>query len=569
MKIKNKKKYLIDWRFYFLVFAIIFLFLCLLVRSFFVQVISSDHLSREQDLRSLRSVAAKSERGFIFDRNGEVLAASSSLRTIWIDPMQVELQQDADSFILWQSLADILSINKDQLLAKIKSKQEQGKRFIYLKRQVSTGIANAIKDLGLAGIHVQKESKRFYPEGEVLSTVIGFTGLDNVGIEGLEKLYNNTLSSYASLHKVRKSRDGLVVKYIDHPVQVKAVDDVYLSIDQRLQNIAYLELKKSAAKFRAKSSSVVIINPNTGEVLALANTPSYNPNKALPKNHYNMLNHAVTDAFESGSVIKPLVAAIALENKYIKKDIKISTYPGYLKDDKGNIIAKDPRHYGSLSISDILRKSSNVGISKVATKVPPSVMYNWFVKFGLGSKTSLQLSGESTGLMNYKQISRNKRSYAAFSFGYGFSATLMQLMNIYCVIANDGYQVPFTLTKLTKKPVYNKLISSDTAKYIRESLVDVVERGTARRARIKGYVVAGKTGTARKATAGGYGDQYVNVFIGMAPADNPKLVVGVLINEPQGDLYHSGEVAAPVFSSILSASLSILNIESNSVISSD
>ncbi|WP_298771190.1 penicillin-binding protein 2 [uncultured Shewanella sp.] len=552
-----QKPQLIHWRLYVVVAFVSLLFISLVGRAAYIQIIEPDKLRYESDMRTLRTTSREVQRGLITDRNGEMLAVSVPVRAVWVDPKRVYDRDGFKEMRRWQALADVLHEPLSKILSRVQSHPK--KRFAYLKRQVTPAVADYIKQLNLPGVYLKSESRRYYPAGEIDSQLIGITNIDGIGIEGIEKTYDTWLTGTPSKQKVRKSRDGNVVERLDMVQEGENSNDLVLSIDQRLQQLAYRELKKATEINRATSGSIVVIDIRTGEVLAMANTPSYNPNSSDKLQAFRMRNRALTDTFEPGSVIKPFVMAAALEAGTIKENQLIDTSPGWMR--LGGRRVRDGRNYGDISLTDILVHSSNVGISKVALSMPIEQLLGTYAALGLGTYSGIDLIGESTGVVrDSHRWSDFER--ATLSFGYGLTITALQLARMYATLGSEGVLYPTSIVKLKKKPEGTQVLSADVAKKVMHMLQGVTKaEGTAVRAHIEGYPVAGKTGTSRKAVAGGYGDDYVASFAGVAPVNNPRLAIAVMINEPKGDHYYGGDIAGPPFAKVMSGSLQMLNVE--------
>ncbi|MEI6860166.1 MAG: penicillin-binding transpeptidase domain-containing protein [Shewanella sp.] len=557
-KIKQKPQ-LIHWRLYVVIGFVYLLFTSLIGRAAFIQIIEPGKLRYESDMRSLRMTSREVQRGLITDRNGEMLAVSVPVKAVYADPKVVYDKNGFADMRLWEALADVLHEPKNKIVSRVQSNPKR--RFIYLKRQVTPVVANYIKKLKLPGIYLKTESRRYYPTSEISAQIIGITNIDDVGIEGIENTYNDWLTGTPSKQKVRKSRDGDVVERLDMVQEGESPNDLVLSIDQRIQQLAYREIKRITKIHRATSASIVVIDVNTGEVLAMANTPSYNPNSRDDLQSYRMRNRALTDAYEPGSTIKPFVVAAALEAGIIDKDQIFRTSPGHIRI--GGKIVRDGRNYGDLSLTEVLVHSSNVGMSKIALSMPVQELLGYFQTMGLGNYSGINLGGESTGLLHdRRRWSEFER--ATLSFGYALTVTPLQIARMYAMLGSKGVLYPSSILKLKQKPEGVQVISPEVAQHVMEMLIGVTEPGgTARKAHIQGYPVAGKTGTARKAVAGGYGEDYVSLFAGVAPVHNPRLAIAVVVNEPKGDTFYGGDVAGPVFAKVMSGALQMLNVEPN------
>mgnify|MGYP000078033242 CR=1 FL=1 len=547
----------VAWRFYVVVALIVLVYAGLLARSAYIQIVEPDMLKKQGDMRSLRTTAHTVQRGSIVDRNGRELAISVPVETVWADPKIVMENNALDMKKHWQALADVLGRDVNKLTARIIKNPR--KRFVYVERKVSPAMASYIKELKIPGVHLRKESKRYYPSGEISAHVVGFTNLDDKGIEGVERVYDQLLTGVDGNKKYRKDAKGRKIEILSEKSSTQP-KDIVLSIDQRIQAIAYKELKGAVKAFKATSGSVVVTNVNTGEILALVNSPSYNPNNRRNTAIHRFRNRAITDFYEPGSTLKPLTALTALEFGSAEANSVIDTSPGWMR--LGGRRVSDPINRGKLSITDILVHSSNMGTTKLALSVPKEYLLDKFFEAGFGEETGIGLVGESSGIMHDRQR-WSKFELATLSWGHGVAATPLQLAKFYSILANGGVKKPLTIIKkgtIDTLPVDDvRVFSQQSSQEIVAMLENVVNDHTPN-AKVDGYRVGGKTGTAIKAFAGSYGNDYVGLFAGMAPISNPEIVVVVVINEPGGDLYHGGEVASPVFSRVMKGALRVLNI---------
>lgn len=551
----KKKPSLITWRLYVVVSLIIMVFVGIAARAAYLQVIDSEKLRYQGDLRSKRTIVSQSHRGNIVDRHGTALAVSVPVEVVWAEPNVIHKKNGLADKRRWEALADVLDRPVEKLLGAV---ADPKKRFVYLKRQVSPAQADYIKQLRIPGIYLKPSSRRYYPTGEVTSHVVGFTNIDDKGQNGIEKTYDDWLTGAPIKRKVRRARDGMVVERLNTVEEGENANDVVSSIDQRIQAIAYRELKTATEKYRATSGSLIVLDVKTGEVLAMANTPSYNPNNRRSMLPYRLRNRAITDTFEPGSTIKPLAAMMALDYGKFTLDSVIDTKPGWYR--LGANTVRDSRNLGEIDVPTIIAKSSNVGVSKMALSVPKEQLLTSYYNLGFGSRTHITLPGESPGVLSERRR-WSDFEIATLSYGYGLAVTPLQLAKAYSVIANEGRANPISILKLEQPPQGEQVIEPKIARAMLQMMEGVTkEGGTAVKARIGGYRVAGKTGTARKATAGGYGDDYVVSFAGIAPIDNPRLVTIVIINEPKGDKYYGGDVAAPVFAKVTTGALQLLNV---------
>lgn len=541
------------WRFY-VVLALITLVYCgLLARTAYIQIFEPDMLQKQGDMRSLRTLANTVQRGSILDRNGRQLAISVPVETVWADP---KIVMENNALLMtkhWQALADVLGQDITKLTGRIEANAK--KRFIYIERKVSPVMANYVKQLKIPGIHLRKESKRFYPAGEISSHVVGFTNVDDKGIEGIERVYDQLLTGVAGAKQFRKDAKGRKIEILSVEESQKP-QDLTLSLDQRIQALAYRELKGAVEAFKAVSGSVIVANVHSGEILALVNSPSYNPNNLANTATHRLRNRAVTDVFEPGSTMKPLTVLAALEFGSAEANTVIDTSPGWMR--LGGSRVQDPRNRGKLNLAEILMHSSNMGTAKLAMSVPKQFLLDKFFDMGFADQTGTGLMGESAGMLSDR--SRwSSFELATLSFGYGLAITPVQLTRFYATLANGGIMRPLSILKTSEHEPGERVLSQRATSAVLNMLETVVNEKIPK-AKIKGYRIAGKSGTTRKAIAGGYGNDYTAQFAGIAPLSNPELVVVVMINEPGGDLYHGGEAAAPVFSRVMKGALQLLNI---------
>jgi cell division protein FtsI (penicillin-binding protein 3) len=525
-------------------------FASLIWRSVDRQVFETAFLQEQGEMRYLRNMQVSAGRGMITDRNGEPLAISTPVKTVTANPRR--LSPDTETV---GALSAALDLNPDRLQNLLAS----DKGFVYLKRRINPDMAGQVEKMGLAGIGLHTEFRRFYPSGEVMAHIVGFTNIDDQGQEGLELAYDEWLSGTPGAKQVIKDGRGRVVEDVENISSPQPGNDLVLSIDRRLQFLAYRELKAAVTKHRAHSGSAVILDAKTGEILAMVNRPSYNPNGRRSNQQGRLRNRAVTDVFEPGSTVKPFTVAAAMEQGRFKPNTPIDVNPGQMR--VGRHLVRDHRNYGMIDVATVLSKSSNVGASKIALSMEPEILWSFYSGVGFGMPTDSQYPGESSGrLPHFSDWSSFEQ--ATLSFGYGLSVTPLQLARSYAALANDGVLMPTSLLKLEQLPQGQRIMRQSTARAVVKMLESVVGvEGTAPLAAIPGYRVAGKTGTAKKSVAGGYAeDKYLSIFVGMAPASDPRLVMAVLINEPGGEDFYGGKVAAPVFSKVIGDALRILNI---------
>lgn len=524
----------------------------LVARAVHLQVFNKDFLNHQADSRHLRNEKISAHRGSITDRHGEPLAISTPVDSVWANPK--ELAAAVDSV---PELARALDVDADQLMRRIT--RSMGKEFVYLRRHLSPQKAEQVMALKLPGVNVLREYRRYYPAGEVAGHVVGFTSIDDEGQEGLELAFNHWLAGDSGSKRVLKDRLGRAVENVASIKPPQHGKDLRTSIDLRLQYLAYRTLKSAIRKHSAESGSIVILDIKTGEVLAMVNQPSYNPNDRSQYSAERYRNRAITDIFEPGSSIKPLIIAAALESGRYRASSMVDTSPGYIVVGPKRI--EDSKNLGRVSLSTVLSRSSNVGITKVAMSLEADHLWQTMTRFGLGALTSSGFPGESAGLLthynDWRQISQ-----ATLGYGYGVSVTPLQLAQAYAALGNDGQVRPVSLVALEQPNESERIIGSETAEAIRSMMEDVVRPGgTGAEAGVPGYRIAGKTGTSWKFSPGGYSeDKYFSIFAGLAPASDPRLASVVIIDEPTGELYYGGDVAAPVFGDVMTESLRLLAV---------
>lgn len=550
---KKLQPHLGSGRFYFALAVLGLVFSSLVARAAYIQVIEPERLIVEGDRRSLRAAATMVQRGSIMDRNGRELAISVPVETVWADPKRVHEGDGLANRERWLALAEVFRVDVTSLTSKV---QDPQRRFVYLERKVTPAVAEFVRQLNIPGVYLKTESRRFYPAGEISAHVVGFTDIDGRGIEGLEAIYDAMLTGTPGERVYRKDAKGRVVEEIS-VTEAQQPKQLTLSIDQRLQSLAYAELKKAVRYHQATSGSAVILDIKTGEILAMVNSPSYNPNNRTDLQAHRLRNRAITDAYEPGSTMKPLAVMAGLEAGVIKPTDMIDTSPGWMR--LGGRRVSDPQNRGLLSISQVLETSSNMGSAKIALAAGVDNVMKTYAALGLGNDTGSAMLGESFGVLQDRRR-WSDFEIATLSFGYGLSVTTLQLAQAYAIIGNNGVRVPLTIQRREGEPAGQQVISAENARAVLGMLENTVLEGSAKRARVRGYRVAGKTGTSRKAIAGGYGDEYVTLFAGVAPVSDPRLAVVVTINEPSGDDYYGSDVSAPVFAEIVGDSLRLLNV---------
>ena len=544
------------WRRRVLLIAVLSLFGGLFARGIYLQSLHKAFLQQKGDARYSRSLVLKANRGKITDRNGELLAISSPVESVWASPPDVEMDQPQKL-----ALAKLLGMKTGEINKKIAN---TAREFVYIKRRLSPEIAAKVMSLEIPGVFLQREYKRFYPAGDVTAHLVGFTGIDDNGQEGFELAQNALLSGKAGSRRVIQDRQGHIVEDLEAVKLPQDGHDLVLSIDRRLQYLAFRELAKAVELHKAKAGAAVILDAKTGEVLAMVNLPTYNPN-----NPVNIIgktrNRAITDTFEPGSTMKPVTAAAAMQFGDFKPDTKIQTAPGYISIGPATI--HDSHMHGILTVAQVIQKSSNVGAAKMALTLKKEELWSAFNQLGFGTPTHIGFPGEASGILRPYKTWRPIEQ-ATMSFGHGISVTLLQLARAYTVFANDGELKPVTLFKLSESPVGHQVFSAQVANDVKAMLELVVQPGgTAPKAQIAGYRVGGKTGTAHKIGPHGYeDDKYVASFVGMAPASNPRLIMAVMIDEPDiaGDQYYGGAAAAPVFSTVMADALRMLSAPQDS-----
>ncbi|MBY8106690.1 penicillin-binding transpeptidase domain-containing protein [Vibrio fluvialis] len=545
----------IRWRFYLIVFFVLLAFAMLVGRLAFIQIIEPDNLIREGDMRSIRAKTLQSARGIISDRNGEALAVSVPVDAVWADPVTIFKQGGLVEKDRWYALADVLSLDRQEMMKKLEDNRTR--RFIYLQRQVSPAMAKYIRELKLSGVGLKSESRRYYPAGEVSAHLIGVTGIDGHGLEGVERSYDKWLTGEAGKSIIRKDRYGRVVENISLEEREEG-KPLQLTIDQRLQAIAFRAVKQAMADYRATSASAVMLDVKTGAVLAMVNAPSYNPNNRSDWQSFKMRNRVITDAFEPGSTVKPFVVLAALANGTADEHTIIDTGDGVMRI--GGSRVRDTSKVGKATLQMILKKSSNVGVAHLALGMPLEAMLGMYNSVGLGEVSGLNLVGETTGIFP------NRRRWSQFeiatlAFGYGLSITPIQLAHAYATLGNLGKYQPVHLIESNQQDLSHQVVDAKYAKQVLDMLETVTQPGgTAVKAAVPGYRIAAKSGTSRKAIAGGYSDEYFAYTAGVAPVSDPRISLVVMVNEPQGDSYYGGAVAGPVFSEIMKGALQILNI---------
>jgi len=521
----------------------------LAARAFNLQIMETDFLKEQGEARFMREVEVPVRRGNILDRNGEPLAVSTPVDSVWVNPS--ELLQSPEDIV---RLANVLGADADEIQRRLTQRAQ--KEFVWLKRRLHPDLASQIEALHLPGVFLQKEYRRFYPAGEVAAHVIGFTNIDDIGQEGLELAYNEWLQGKPGVQRVIRDRLGRTVEHVELIRESIPGQDLELTIDRRLQYLAYRELKRTVLKHGARSGTVVVLDIESGDVLAMVNRPSYNPNQPSIDSE-GLRNRAITDVFEPGSVMKPFSIASALEAGIVTPLTPIDTTPGRINIGRHTI--SDHHNYGPIDVTRVITKSSNVGATKIALQLEPRQMWDTYDRFGFGSVTGTGFPGESAGVLrNYKRWRRVEQ--ATLSYGYGLSVTALQLATGFATLADEGRMRRPSLIKGASNPVASA-IDPVIAREVAAMLETVTgSEGTGKNARVSNYRVSGKTGTSRKASAAGYASRYIASFAGFAPSSKPRLVCVVVINDPTGEQYYGGQVAAPLFATVMSGALRLLDI---------
>jgi cell division protein FtsI (penicillin-binding protein 3) len=521
-------------------------------RAINLQFVDQAFFARQGDARQIRVVDIAAHRGTITDRRGEPLAVSSPVDSVWVSPREL---RNAPADI--PRLATAVGRDPDWLMRAITSQPDS--QFLYLRRHLPPADAQAVMRLGIQGVHLQREYRRFYPAGEVIGHVLGFTSIDDAGQEGLELAYNHWLAGINGQKRIRRDRLGNTIEDVESIREPQPGRDLRLSIDLRIQYLAYRELKRAVQTHRAQSGSMVILDVRTGEVLAMVNQPSFNPNDRGQFDAERYRNRATNDIFEPGSTIKPFIVAAALESGRFNPASMIETGPGWFT--VGAKTIEDKNNLGRIDLATLLIRSSNVGASKVALALEPEQLWSELRRFGFGEVSATGFPGESAGVLTQPDLWR-PIGQATLAYGYGLSVTPLQLAQAYAVLGARGRAVPVSMLALSEPPQPRQVIDAAAASAVIDMMVPVASaQGTAAKAAIPGYRVSGKTGTARKFAVGGYhADRYLSVFGGVAPASEPRLAAVVMLDEPSAGVYYGGEVAGPVFSRVIGDALRILGI---------
>ncbi|MCX7240084.1 MAG: penicillin-binding protein 2 [Burkholderiales bacterium] len=540
------------WRSKFIVAAIALGFCGLAARAAYIQVVANRFFQHQGEVRFARTLELPANRGRILDRNGMILASSVPAPSIWAIPEDVEIDKER-----LQQLAKLLELPAADLARKL---ENEDKTFVWVKRQVDESVAKQIAALNIKGVYQRMEYRREYPEGESAVHVVGFTNVEDMGQEGVELTFNKELSGHSGSRRVIKDRLGRVVEDVGEQIPPMEGKDLQLSIDSKVQFFAYQKLRDAVIENKAKAGSVVVLDVITGEVLALANYPSYSPAKRANLSGAQLRNRALTDTFEPGSTMKPFVIALALEKGLVKPETVIQTAPGRITISGSTI--SDAHPHGALTVNEVIQKSSNVGTVKMAMQMQPHEMWEMFSQVGFGQKPQVPFPGVVSGRLRAYKTWRPIEQ-ATMSYGYGLSISLFQLARAYSVFARDGELAPVTMLKSTEPAPGVRVMDPSHAHEVLNMLHMVTGAGgTAPKAQTMGYSVGGKTGTAHKQEGKGYADKkYRGFFVGIAPVDNPRIVVAVMIDEPSNGKYFGGDVAAPVFSETVQQTLRMLGIQ--------
>jgi cell division protein FtsI (penicillin-binding protein 3) len=525
-------------------------FLVLAGRAVYLQGLNNDFLQQKGESRYSRVLEISANRGRITDRHGEALAISTPVKSVWAIPE--EIQYSSQQRAKLAALLELPPLEIDKRL-------NESTSFVYLKRQIPPEVADRVSELRIAGLFQNREYRRYYPGGEVMAQVLGFTGADDAGQEGIELAFQSTLAGKSGSRRVIKDRLGQIVEDTESIREAQNGRDLVLALDAKLQNLAFSQLKLAVESNKAKAGAIVVLDAKTGEVLALANLPTYNPNNRSRLSGAQLRNRVITDTFEPGSTLKPFTVAVAIEQGKVTPQSMIATATGSLSI--GHATVHDAHRFGDMTVAQVIQRSSNVGAAKIALGLPAELMWDMFDKAGFGRAPRLGFPGEASGRLRAYKTWRPIEQ-ATMAYGHGISVSLLQLARAYTIFARDGELMPLSLARVDAPPAGRQVISPATARMLRDMLELAVEPGgTAPRARVVGYRVAGKTGTAHKEENGGYAQhKYVSSFVGLAPASDPRLVIAVMLDEPSAGQYYGGAVAAPVFSAVMGGALRMLGV---------
>ncbi|AEK63771.1 penicillin binding transpeptidase domain protein [Collimonas fungivorans] len=543
------------WRSRVVLFAMFAAFLALIVRALWLQGISTDFLQKQGASRYARTLELPATRGKITDRNGQVLASSVPVKAIWAIPEDVQAAPKEKL----QALAKLL----DMSYAELSKKLDSDRNFVYLKRQVEQDVSDQIIKLGIDGIETRKEYKRFYPEGEVMAHVVGFTNVEDAGQDGMELSQQKNLAGTTGSRRVIKDRLGRIVEDIEAVKEPHDGKDLVLSIDSKIQYIAFTQLKEAVAKSKAKAGGIVVVDAKTGEVLALANLPSYNPNDRSVLTGAQLRNRVMTDTFEPGSTLKPFTVALALDTNRVQATTTFQV-PDKMTIGTATVGDSHPHPVWNMSVAQIIQKSSNIGTAKIALQMPAEEMWEMFTTVGLGQQPKFGFPGAVAGRVRPFKSWRPIEQ-ATMSYGHGISVSLIQMAHAYTIFARNGDLIPLSFQKVNEPPVGQRVVSEKTALTMRAMLERVTAPGgTAPKAQVPGYRVGGKTGTAYKIEGGKYVKKYIADFVGFAPASDPRLIIAVMVDEPSVGSHFGGDVAAPVFATVAANALRALNVPPDS-----
>jgi cell division protein FtsI (penicillin-binding protein 3) len=539
------------WRARFVLFAFLASFAVLFARAVVLQALETDFLQGKGDARYSRLLEVPATRGRVLDRHGDALAVSTPVKSVWAIPEDVKASPAQRKQLA--ALLDLAPADLDQKLGR------QSQEFVYLRRQIAPETATRVAELGISGLYQQREFRRYYPGGEMTAHVVGFTGVEDSGQEGVELAFQSSLAGTAGSRRVIKDRLGRIVEDVESVRAAHDGRDLQLAIDGKIQALAFSALKAAVEAHKAKAGALVALDARTGEVLALANVPTYNPNNRSKLSGAQLRNRVITDLFEPGSTLKPFTVSLAMELGRVTPQTQIQTAPGTLTIARYTI--HDAHPSGLLTTAQVIQKSSNVGAAKIALSLPREEMHDLFQRVGFGAPPRLGFPGEASGKLREAKAWRPIEQ-ATMAYGHGISVSLLQLARAYTVFARDGDLAPVSLVKTGMPAAGRPIFTIQTARAMREMLEAAVQPGgTAPRARIMGWRVAGKTGTAHKQEKGGYAaHKYISAFVGFAPASDPRLVIAVMIDEPGAGQYYGGAVAAPVFAQVMQGALRLLNV---------
>jgi cell division protein FtsI (penicillin-binding protein 3) len=529
----------------------------LMAKAVHLQLVDRDFLISKGDARIMRKVQTSANRGPIVDRNGTLLAISTPVVSVWADPQ--ELGQFPDR---WPELAKVLGRKRDEFARRISSSQDSHR--LWLARQLSPADGQAVRKLDVPGVHLTREQKRYYPAGEVVGHVVGLTNIDDEGQEGAELAFESVLKGDPGLKRVYQDRHGRRVEDIENIRTARPGQELALSVDMRIQYVAYRELKAAVEANHARAGSLVMVDVTTGEILALANLPTFNPNSRAKLTPAMFRNRAVADPIEPGSSIKPFIVAAALESGHFNASSMVDVSAGYVR--VGSRVIEDEHPQGVLDMAGVLAKSSNVGMTKISQAIEPQQIWSTLTGFGFGHVTEGQFKGESGGVLaNYERW--NPERIASLSYGYGMSVTPLQLAQAYAALGGMGTLRPLTILRRSEAVGGRRVLSADNARTLINMLESVVKEGTGTKASIPGYRIAGKTGTAKKSNGSGgyYDDRYIAVFGGVAPVSNPRIAAVVVIDDPAGERYYGGDISAPVFAKVVGGALRLMGVAPDAV----